>query len=1352
MSSDNKKRLNSLCLGRFVFELICVSALSSAMTSCFSTSTNNQTTDLPIVVPAFKATSMKRVKPIFKVFEGSKGDNPVLICGNKRLAVREQNDWRQKIVYNYDRPNFFTVIINNQQALKGSFVGHAVDMKNYGHPFDPKEKGFLSYDKKSRSITFTKKYTYAKGKTARYKHTFQILDDGTIKVSWDLGLDAKTLASFKRNRFYFVPTLFIDQKYLDTGFDYKGEPVRLLDAASFAKTKKDPKHRSVSIASGPGGTISFAPKNALEGFKLIFDKSQKIDILEGYGRYQNGHRKLQVSIGNQIKSSTGSFLIDLGETAILADDTPPPVRGTDDWKIDRSHIPLTPTVNIMPNPSFEQGTRYWRSYSLGANFRWKQVDGESLYDFSDDAKFGKSSLKINSGKVPLNTFSIPVEKGKTYTISYYAKCLSKKGGHMQLSSGSSIQSGDWLKWKTRNQKVTSNWERYSYQYKATSKAMCLILRSYTPVLLDGIQIEEGDKPTPFVAPPVEGNLLTSAKDNVLMLGEKIDARFKLIGVSGVKGRVKLDVMDYYRKKVYTVTKNFVLDQDGLKTLPVNLDAKKLGKGVFIVKATYTLPGSEPFFDYYRFAIIDPLHNTHATKNLFATLPDFTRTTRSADLAKRFQQCGWGSLGSGRVPIDYLKKYNFTWFWRPIQSKYSLHFSKPPFPWYGIWRGWTCSTPEREKYLEKLVYNAVKALPEYDHLETAVAGEVECRQKMVMAGKYDDYVKLMLAARRGAKRANKNVIFLPNQGTSGFNPLRGYRETEAMLKSTYKLAPKGFKWDALAAHPYGDVDMIDERTEFFKKIASKYGEDDVPLQYTECFNIADNYIPSWGAQMWQDAYWNGRPTYDTGWAEFRQAAWAARVYIVSLKHWPRLEHVNIWVNKPYIDEVLTPTMLCGAVNTLGHLFGNPKFVADIRPVEGIRSYVFEDAKKRGLVAVWSTISEVDRGYEVPPKLKIKIDGELPEIIDLMGNKRKYAAVDGEIIIPLSSAPIFVRGGTAEELKRAFGNAQVIGSNRAVKTIILPVLRGQIDATIANQTSQTLSGKLIVDSDAQSFSLKKSPDKVTLIVKKPGAIKNGKLYSWNKGVKIDLSNGGSMEEKSNLQYFYVAKTAKPLPLNPDAPEWNKISAINITNKHFSKDGTNENAHTGEPGDSSASYQMAWDKNNLYLKVTLKDDELMKPAEKWLHYPKSKRNQMLYMNDSALEVYIDTGANGRSNAIKGYDDDDYRYDFYGNGPEGIYRRHEVNQQLAGGVDFLSKKGAAQAIKNKFVRRGNKASYVIIFPQVTIEPLRLSPGFQAGFGLYIHDVDKNDRHGLTTATQKGAHCNYRPDLWPIMVLSEQE
>ena len=87
-----------------------------------------------------------------------------------------------------------------------------------------------------------------------------------------------------------------------------------------------------------------------------------------------------------------------------------------------------------------------------------------------------------------------------------------------------------------------------------------------------------------------------------------------------------------------------------------------------------------------------------------------------------------------------------------------------------------------------------------------------------------------------------------------------------------------------------------------------------------------------------------------------------------------------------------------------------------------------------------------------------------------------------------------------------------------------------------------------------------------------------------------------------------------------------------------------------------------------------------------------------------------------------------------------------LAGGTEFPTKAAAAQGIPYQFIRTKTGFIYEITFPQKYIEPFVLQPGSRAGFGLYIHDRIGN--YNLSLATKKGAHCNSRPDLWPIIVL----
>jgi len=126
---------------------------------------------------------------------------------------------------------------------------------------------------------------------------------------------------------------------------------------------------------------------------------------------------------------------------------------------------------------------------------------------------------------------------------------------------------------------------------------------------------------------------------------------------------------------------------------------------------------------------------------------------------------------------------------------------------------------------------------------------------------------------------------------------------------------------------------------------------------------------------------------------------------------------------------------------------------------------------------------------------------------------------------------------------------------------------------------------------------------------------------------------------------------------------------------------------------------------------------------------------------------------------DNDDYRYDFAigrngKSGPGTVCRFRAVYHQLADGVNMATKEEAAKKIKCDFQRTAKGYSYTITFGQRYIEPIVLRKGFAAGFGMFLHDRDDaslpSGIKGLSLATEPGSHCDYKPHLWPLMILAE--
>ena len=1046
--------------------------------------------------------------------------------------------------------------------------------------------------------------------------------------------------------------------------------------------------------------------------------------------------------------------------------TPKPVADVDFWARDRMHLPTLPTRNMLPNPSFEQGLRYWTWRITGGGTDYKEGYDKlpQRYELSDDTKFGHNALRLNDSRndIEITSLPIPVIKDKTYTTSFYAKAVKGKNGLLKYGKiPACLKDGERL-W--HQQALGAEWQRLCFSFKATEPAAHIAFKGIN-ALVDGMQVEEGDKASEFIMPAVEGRLITSEPDNILDKSEELDARFVLSGKPDLKGKVKLDIFDYYRENKFSKAYDFHLDKDGIMSIALPLTGIDLGTGVFAIRAEYLPSSGNGYFDFYRLGIYNYLRNEHPTKNIFGHVAIFHRCTRADDLARLFMRWGFGSVHKARecyhVSPEFLKKYNISnsvneiTSWPPRQVK-DLSGNFHDVKYYEEFLHNTAkATPEKLKELQESIAQDIAKQPNWGLNLISFSGEEECRSPMWKGKDYDECVKMLMAVREAVKRARPSAQVLASSGTSGFNPLRGYEETEGIMKASQGKV----RWDGWATHPYGVVDDLDRDLTYMVKLMEKYGYGkDTPIYLPEFFNAINVNIPEWGADACLDLYQGGKPSYDFGHQEMLCAAHVSRTYLACLKFHPQLKIATLWMWPAFIDLNFAPMLYTAAVNTLGNLCGDVKFVSDVKPYEGVTGYVFEDAKGRGLAAVWFNSQTTEDGLERGPVLKVNFSADIPEFIDLMGNIREVASQHGAVAIPLSPAPLFLRGGDPKALATALNDAELLGAASGLVNVrVLPAKGGALEAVIRNCTNKTQAGEIVANEKRHSFTLKAS-ESTSLQLEKSGKVEPGRIYEWRKAIDVKLP-GGESKVKCDLNYFFVPQTAKPLPLTPSAPEWKTVPSISLTNRICFLDRTaNKKAEDNGQDDQQARIQMAWDKNNLYVRVEGQDDEFITNTPKWLELPEVKRNEALYLNDGCVELYFDTGANGLYNAKRGYDLDDYRYDFYAGdasaqtGPGLVYRLKEPFHQLAGGTDMPTKTEAAKGVICFFERTGkNSYAYVMIFAQRYIEPLALRSGFRSGFCVFIHDKDgARGLKGLTLSSESGKHCNMRPDLWPIMVLDE--
>ncbi|MGE9295502.1 MAG: sugar-binding protein [Puniceicoccales bacterium] len=256
-----------------------------------------------------------------------------------------------------------------------------------------------------------------------------------------------------------------------------------------------------------------------------------------------------------------------------------------------------------------------------------------------------------------------------------------------------------------------------------------------------------------------------------------------------------------------------------------------------------------------------------------------------------------------------------------------------------------------------------------------------------------------------------------------------------------------------------------------------------------------------------------------------------------------------------------------------------------------------------------------------------------------------------------------------------------------------------------------------------------------------------HEWDSYFTVKPTSADVLTEKWNMHYFYVPRTK-------GMPDWDIIPAIEMTN-HILPDNGELTGDVAADDDLKVSYKMAWDTENLYLRVEVEDDHFVTSPQLW---DKAQSENALWLHDGALEVYIDTAADGRSNAEKTFDDDDYRYDFaiakdLQPGAATVNRFRAVYHQLADGIHMPTKEEAAEKVIADFAITDRGYCYTIMFGQRYIEPLALEVGFTSGFAIYLHDKDDGAlgycSKGMSLASVPGARCDYKPHLWPLMILS---
>lgn len=1325
---------------------ICLSLLCSTATTLLA-----DLKPLPERKAYLKAEKTQRQDTVLKVktfsYKKKLYEQPCFEVGANKAVYVRKIDGRNRI----DLDKSATIYINGKEVLKFLWWG-SFGRGQSGYPFPDinKDRGHLTkIDKRAGTATFQKQYIAPDKSKRTFSYTLKALPDSKVELSWNVGVSQEEMAKMPKR--YGVALWLIMKHYRGTTITFDGKRLLQADRQTLIDKKK--------VVTRVKGNMAYDPENQSKNFELKFGYSANGNVSESvYVPPKNADRyTISCRQGDRL---SGKLIIDFGAAGVKKK-VYPSVGGIDFWKNDNIHVPVSPVRNLMPNPSFEQGLRYWRYTGGGA----KYTPGQGpRYVVTEKALFGKKALVIRHtqrGSSKLKSFPIPLDKGKTYTLSFYAK--ADKDCNLNVALASAANGG---KFRGRygvvfgdsgsadaTFSITTEWKRYHRTFIADGGGVQVLLSGSNNTLIDGLQLEKAKTPGELVLAPIEGLFTTSNSDNFIAKGNDINGAFTFRGKAGTSGEVAVKVKNAFGEIVASKKLNVKIPESGVETLAFPLDKNEIGEGIFVVRADFSADGKH-YTDYYRFSVMDPLDNTHATKDIFgAGLGMIVRIGRGEELAKKYMQWGFGSTSWGYGDNEYNHRVR-----APMEKKYKIanylnstrlrRDKRYPDLAGNKFKKWTKITPELEKQIEESAYEKAQHYDPKQYNKWCFGNEEEnvglCGQ-----GKFDEYFKAQFAAAKGLKRARPNAIYTPSNGTTGYNKWRGNRGMEGYLKAAKK---HNFKYDAISVHPYGSIDNgslaysdLDDDVAMLIAQMKRYGYGkETPIYLSEMFNVTETYIPEWGAGPAYDNYCAGKPTYDFGNREFIHAASIARIWIIALKYWPQLQSVNVWVSFPFMDYYQSPLLMAKAANTLGHHLPDVKYVADIKPAAGIRGYSFKLKDGTGVVPIWCVDHDVENGRADGPQIKVKFDQKVT-FYDLMGNQREAkVGKDGYTTVSLTPAPLLIKADNVQLLTKSLQHAIPNNSRSALKIAVLPSGNGQINLGIKNLTTINQSGKINLSGKNVAYSVPASKTQVKAIPGERVTARYGKMYKWDSIITVKPDSGVGDKQKWDMSYFYAPKVS-------GKPDWSKIPAIDITNHYVGK---KYKGKTPDEKDQKAKFKVAWDNDNLYFRLEAKDDKFVLSPENW---KRGRADTSLYSHDGCLEVYLDTGADGRTNPSKDFDANDYRFDFSiakngKSGPGMVYRLREVDKQLAQGLDMPSKKEAAKSIKNYFELTKDGYAYTITFPQRQIMPLTLKKGTVCGFGLYLHDKDNNDTvgcpKGLSLATEYGSHCDHKPHVWPLMIL----
>ncbi len=1103
-----------------------------------------------------------------------------------------------------------------------------------------------------------------------------------------------------------------------------------------------------------------------------------LTALEAYPGNKHFRLTWQFSKDN---NGEGVFFIDLRESPPPR--TSPDLRGGVDFKaIENLELPDGSGKNLFVNASFERGLEGYRIKHPNYDGQWNwtpfALDAKESFSGGHSLKMDARPLKdidyrrLHYG-VNLTTTVAVVPSGK-YTASLYAKC--EPGATAELNAWiPNFHSGSLYAAFSQEAigrfSVSPEWKRYSFSFDV-KQAMPLEMHfnvwsrsdRLVRVWVDALQLDRGGQATAFEPRPVEGWLRTSDPDNFVSAKNRIDGRLTITtDKKNMAGTANIRVKNFFGEELLNRKFDFRTDEKGTAEIALPLDDLP-GLGVFMLRADYELADGAKAYDFRRYSKVEFLENKHRLKNLFSA--DYAYPERFYDFLHRLER--WKQTGSGmkahhhtyrKEVWDTERKYGvtplsaFMMSWLCDRNRKLLGFGILDADATGSYvlpddkrllvRDFYFDsngkiTPE---YLEKFKNAAKTVAAKYPHVPMwCLAGEFIAKfppEWWSANGSPEEcariHAQLLKAFADGVREGNPGAKIFQDDPCN-MRPEGGIAETARLLAECNKL---GVKFDRIAIHPYRqspESPDLDADAQTFFKMLEKHGYGKTPVMWPEMMHWGPFRIPQWGVDpsTWGNIprTWSGALlSYDMGWTEKLSAAWYARAYLVALKYSDRIVTATAGnaSNNFAMDVMFTPYAAQLIPNTLGWLLGDSYFKKDIRFAPFIRAYVFEDARKRPVAAVWCHLDKVDDGRSDAPVAEADFGDSLEGVFDLMNSPRNFTAE--KFRFPVSSFPVFLRGkpGTLTKMISALEKAVIVSGEGVspLEVIANPLNGREARITFRNFLSGPFKG-----------SIGKTPVEVpgsgtaTVTLPLPAPLKDNAVTPEPLNFRLRADSGAEYEYNLPFEAFEAKRIAGDASFSN--MKWETVPMIAFPRNYLAKE-------------TSGFFRLAWNRSGLFLEVTVKDGKFVHTE-----YPKTSER----WNNDCLQIYIDTMADARSKR-HGYDENDYDYALFPNAKGDsalVFRNRSVEQQLGLATQAPPDNTVASDIPCSFSNRDGVLTYRVFFPAKYLLPVQLQKGSVFGFGLFVPNADVPGKvsSALTLATDGGG-CFNRPHVWPAVLLTGQ-